>query len=120
MSDYGEGRRRMGTLVYESMVFEFEDRLLAHLQVVIVNKLRRRESFVMPWRVASDAGSGRAAIWLDPSIPLYFEFEGSRIPSINREWLARLGNAAESSVGLVVIGEDGSIPVASRAQHRRQ
>ena len=106
----------MGSLVYESMVFEFEDRLLAHLQVVIVNKLRRGESFVMSWRVSAEVGSGRASLWLHPSIPLYFEFDGSRVPSINREWLARLGNAADSSLGLVVVGEDGAIPAAGRAQ----
>ena len=41
----------MGALVYETMVIPFEDRLLAHLQIVIVNKLRRGESFVMSWRI---------------------------------------------------------------------
>jgi hypothetical protein len=105
----------MGSLVYETMAIPFEDRLLAHLQIVVVNKLRRGESFVMSWRISADLGSGRGAIWLDPSIPLYFEFEGLRPPAINREWLARLGNSADSSRGLVVVGEDGGIPEAGRA-----
>lgn len=105
----------MGSLVYETMVFELDDRLLAHLQIVIVNKLRQGDSFIMSWRVAADGGSGRAAIWLDPSIPLYFEFGGSRPPSINREWLARLRNSADSSLGLVVVGEDGGMPAMGRA-----
>ncbi|MEN2736368.1 ATP-dependent DNA ligase [Microbacterium sp. X-17] len=104
----------MGSLVYESLVFEFDDRLLAHLQVVIVNKLRRGEPFIMSWKVASERGSGRGSIWLDPSTPLYFEFDGSRSPSINREWLARLANAADSTRGLVVEGEDGGNPVVGR------
>jgi hypothetical protein len=105
----------MGALVYDSMVFEFEDRLLAHLQIVIVNKLRRGEPFVMSWRVSAEVGSGREAIWLDPAIPLYFEFDGSRVPAINREWLGRLANSADSSVGLVVVGEDGAVPAAGKA-----
>jgi hypothetical protein len=105
----------MGSLVYESMAFEFDDRLLAHLQIVIVNKLRRGESFVMSWRVSADAGSGRAAIWMHPSLPLYFEFGGSRVPSINREWLGRLANSADSSLGLIVVGEDGTAPEAGKA-----
>lgn len=105
----------MGSLVYDAMVFEFDDRLLAHLQIVIVNKLRRGESFIMSWRAAPEVGSGRGAIWLDPSIALYFEFEGSRVPTINREWLARLANSADSSVGLVVVGEDGNFPAAGKA-----
>lgn len=105
----------MGSLVYESMVIEFEDRLLAHLQIVIVNKLRRVEPFIMSWRIPAEAGSGRAAIWLEPSIPLYFEFTGSRPITINREWLARLANSADSSRGLVVVGEDGGSAEGGRA-----
>jgi len=99
----------MGSLTYDSIVIEFEDRLLAHLQIVIVNKLRRRESFAMSWRDAPEVGDGRSAIWLDPSIPIYFKFDGSRVPSINREWVERLAESAGSSHGLVVMGEDGEL-----------
>ena len=99
----------MGTLTYDSIVIEFEDRLLAHLQIVIVNKLRRRESFTMSWRDAPEVGDGRSAIWLDPGIPVYFKFDGSRVPAINREWVDRLAESAASSHGLVVTGEEGEL-----------
>jgi len=99
----------MGSLTYDSIVIEFEDRLLAHLQIVIVNKLRRRESFAMSWRDSPDVGDGRSAIWLDPSIPIYFKFDGSRVPAINREWVERLAESAAGSHGLVVTGEDGEL-----------
>ena len=99
----------MGTLTYDSIVIEFEDRLLAHLQIVIFNKLRRRESFAMSWRDAPEAGDGRSAIWLDPSIPIYFKFDGSRVPAINRDWVERLAESAASSHGLVVTGEFGDL-----------
>jgi len=99
----------MGTLTYDSTVIEFEDRLLAHLQIVIVNKLRRRESFAMSWRDATEVGDGRSAIWLDPSIPIYFKFDGSRVPSINRDWIDRLSESASGPQGLVVMGEDGEL-----------
>jgi hypothetical protein len=89
------------------MAIEFDDRLLAHLQIVMVNKLRRRESFAMSWRDSVAVGDGRSAIWLDPSIPLYFKFEGSRVPLLDREWIARLAASADSSTGLVVTGADG-------------
>jgi hypothetical protein len=98
----------MGTLTYGSATIEFEDRLLVHLQIVIVNKLRRRESFSMSWRDSTEVGDGRSSIWLDPSIPLYFKFDGSRIPAINQEWLERLSDSASSSTGLIVTDEDGS------------
>jgi hypothetical protein len=99
----------MGTLTYDSIVIEFDDRLLAHLQIVIVNKLRRRESFAMSWRDAPEVGDGRSTIWLDPSIPIYFKFDGSRVPAINRDWVERLSDSAASSHGLVVMGEDGEL-----------
>lgn len=102
-----EGETRMGSLTYDTTVIEFDDRLLAHLQIVIVNKLRRHESFAMSWRDSAEAGEGRSAIWLDPSIPLYFKFDGSRVPAINRDWLERLADSASSSTGLVVSDEDG-------------
>lgn len=99
----------MGSMTYDGIVIHFEDRLLAHLQIVIVNKLRRQESFAMSWRDATDVGDGRSAIWLDPSIPLYFKFEGSRAPSINKGWVDRLAESASGPQGLVVTGEDGEL-----------
>ncbi|MEN0085158.1 MAG: ATP-dependent DNA ligase [Leifsonia sp.] len=97
----------MGKLLYGSMTVEFDDRVLSHLQIVIVNKLRRNESFAMSWRDSSAVGDGRSAIWIDPSIPLYFKFDGSRVPEIDREWLARLSASADSSLGLIVTDEEG-------------
>lgn len=99
----------MGTLTYDAIVIEFDDRLLAHLQIVIVNKLRRRESFAMSWRDSPDVGDGRSTIWLDPAIPIYFKFDGSRMPAINRAWVERLADSAAGPHGLVVTGEDGEL-----------
>lgn len=107
----------MGSLTYDGTVIEFDDRLLAHLQIVIINKLRRHESFAMSWRDSAAVGDGRSAIWLDPSIPLYFKFDGSRVPSIDREWIERLADSAASSTGLLVIDEQGILErPTSRAQ----
>jgi hypothetical protein len=104
----------MGTLTYADVDIEFDDRVLAHLQIVIVNKLRRRESFAMSWRDADDVGDGRSAIWIDPSIPLYFKFDGSRVPSIDREWLTALAESADSSRGLIVMDDHGVPESAGR------
>jgi hypothetical protein len=99
----------MGTLIYDGQAIEFDDRLLAHLQIVIVQKLTRRESFLMSWLNAVSIGDGRTSIWLDHTIPLRFHFLGSRTPEINRDWLERLTGSAASSTGLIVYGEDGSL-----------
>lgn len=102
-----DGGTTVGTLTYDGTTIEFEDRVLAHLHVVIVNKLRRRESFSMSWRDAVETGDGRSAIWLDASIPLYFKFSGSRPPVIDREWIELLAESAAGSSGLIVTDETG-------------
>ncbi|HEV7957276.1 MAG: ATP-dependent ligase [Microbacteriaceae bacterium] len=99
----------MGKLLYgsPSMEIDFDDRALVHLQIVISAKLRRRESFVFSWRDAPDVGDGRSSIWLDPSIPLYFRYFGSRVPAINKDWLDLLTDSANSAGGLHYCDEPG-------------
>lgn len=97
----------MGRLIYgpQGAEFEFDDRLLAHLRVVIVMKFRRRESFTFSWDLESSVGSGRMCLWLDPSIPLQFRFFGSREPALNRAWVDALASVAASSAGLIPVAE---------------
>jgi hypothetical protein len=96
----------MGSLTYDGVVIQFEDRVLTHLQIVIVQKLRKEESFLMSWRDADSVGDGRSSAWIHPSIPLYFKFSGSRVPNINRDWLASLMASANGSQGLIVTSEE--------------
>jgi hypothetical protein len=104
----------MGYLVYDSSTqITFDDRVLAHLEVVIVSKLRRKESFALSWRESPDNGDGRTTVWIDPSIPLRFRYSGSRPPSLDREWMERLAAAAASSTGLIAVDEDGQPAVGS-------
>ena len=97
----------MGTLLYGNpgVVIAFDDRALMHLQIVISTKLRRRESFVFTWNDSTDEGSGRSAIWLDPTSTLYYRYFGSRTPTVNREWIETLMLSANSSGGLVFTAE---------------
>jgi hypothetical protein len=91
---YGDRQRR----------FEIDDRTLAHLQLVISAKLRRRESFFFSFR-DEDASAGRISIWMSPMVPLHFKYYGSRQPAINRRWVEALHAAANSAAGLVVLEE---------------
>ncbi|THG32451.1 ATP-dependent DNA ligase [Glaciibacter flavus] len=97
----------MGILYYGTPAaeFTFDDRVLAHLQVVFSAKLRRHESFFFSWTDGVDLGSGRRALWVSDSIPLYFRFNGSRAPLLNRQWLDELAASAASTQGLV-LGEE--------------
>ncbi|TDW30393.1 ATP-dependent DNA ligase [Cryobacterium psychrophilum] len=96
----------MGKLTYDStLTADFEDRVLAHIQVVIGAKLRRGESFYFSWRDDPKSGDGRSAIWMHPSIPLAYKYFGSRSPRLNRDWIEALMVAANSSGGLQVVTE---------------
>jgi hypothetical protein len=99
----------VGSLTYGRWTVEFDDRLLAHLQLVIVQRLRNQERFAMSWIDGVETGSGRSSIWVHPEGDLCFHFAGSRAPEINEEWVRTLTESARSSRGLIVTTEDGRI-----------
>ncbi|MGO4533457.1 DUF7882 family protein [Leifsonia sp. 2MCAF36] len=95
----------MGYLSLDGRETEFDDRTLAHLHIVIINRLRHGHSFAFSWKDTEAGGGGRNCVWLHPASNLRFHFSTSRTPSINREWLQQLAESAESSRGLVVLPE---------------
>ena len=71
----------MGRFIYDTMAnsVDIDDRTLAHLRIVVMNKLRRTEAFMFDVEVGD--GSGRRSFWMHPSVPLQFHFFGSRQPA---------------------------------------
>jgi hypothetical protein len=108
----------MGTLQYDGVLVEFDDRLLAHLQIVVVAKIRRGESFLMSWRDSSETGNGHSAIWIHPAQNLYFKFSGGRNASINQEWLNQLTDSANSARGMLITKEPHAGAEASNGGSR--
>ncbi len=106
----------MGRLVYGSgeTEIDFDDRVLAHLKVVMVTKLRRDESFLLSWQHGQEDGSGRSSIWVHPAIPLHFRFYGNKQPPLNRAWIEEMMLSANSTGGLRIVPEpeEGSEPAA--------
>lgn len=91
----------MGSLTYDSVTkVDFDDRILAHFQVVIGLKLRRGESFYFSWKDDLSIGGGRTSIWLHPAIALKFKFQGGRSVQINTNWIEELLVQANASGGL--------------------
>ena len=105
----------MGSLTYDRVVVEVDDRILAHLQLVIVQKLRRGESFLLSWQDSPSVGSGRSSVWLNQAIPLYFKYVSGHAAPLNRQWIEELSRSANSAQGLVIVSEAGSLPVATLA-----
>lgn len=99
----------MGKLIYDgSISAEFDDRVLAHLQVVIGSKLRRGESFHFTWR---DDPNGRTIVWLHPRISVVYRFYGGKPPALNRAWVDALMVTANSTAGLHVMSEPNDYAV---------
>lgn len=96
----------MGKFIYDSITkTEFEDRLLAHLQVVIVTKARRAESFIFTWSDDISVGGGRTTVYIHPHASLQFKYHGSRPPQLNPAWVQALTFNANSSRGLYIVRE---------------
>ncbi|HEV7812628.1 MAG TPA: hypothetical protein VGO99_06655 [Leifsonia sp.] len=97
----------MGKLIYGSLGthIELDDRTLAHLKFVIIMKLRRDEKFTLSWQHGQEGGGGRTSIWIHPTIPLQFEFNGGKPPQLNKTWIEELMTSANSTGGLQVLAE---------------
>ncbi|MBN9202083.1 MAG: ATP-dependent DNA ligase [Microbacterium sp. SCN 70-18] len=105
----------MGTFIYENQLrMEFEDRALAHLQIVTGNKLRRREPFFFTWKTDLSLGGGRVTVWVHPQSTLVFRFHGSRTPTLNRDWVEALMFTANTPSGLYRVPEP-QVPLGDTA-----
>jgi hypothetical protein len=103
----------MGHLHYGTRpeIITFDDRLLWHIKLVILAKLRRRESFSFSWRRADD--NGLDCVWLHPHCDLVFKFDSDSEPEVNHSWLEALMHSANTTGGMHVIPE----PPKNTPQH---
>jgi hypothetical protein len=83
----------------------FHDRVLAHLQIVIGTKLRRREGFFLNWHDHENVEAVQTSVWIDPSIPLGFTYDSDAAPEVNRSWLEVLITSSNSAAGLRLTDE---------------
>jgi hypothetical protein len=96
----------VGKFIYDSSIkVEFEDRLLAHLQAVIMAKVRRGESFPFTWKDDISIGGGRTTVYVHPHVSMVFKYHGSRNPQLSNSWLHALTYNANSGRGLYVVPE---------------
>jgi hypothetical protein len=112
MGHNGEGfnpkdEKQMGKLVYgpSGSTFSLDDRILAHLQSVVIAKLRRGESFVLNLDPGRGMGQGRRTVWVQPSLFLEFRYDGGRQPALDRGWVEQLMNGANSAAGLNIAAD---------------
>ena len=90
----------MGRLIYtQDSSYDIDDRILAHLRVVMMNKLRRREGFMLQMPTT---GGGRSSIWISPTRALLMQFYGGRAPQLDRELIDKMMHDASSADGLTL------------------
>jgi hypothetical protein len=94
-----KGTSHVGKFLYNAGEFSFDmdDRVLAHLRVVFMNKLRRNEPFMFQ---IPDANVGSRSMWVHAAIPISFAFSGGRNPAIDTRWIDHLMHEASGPNGL--------------------
>ncbi len=96
----------MGKFIYDGAYkVDFDDRVLAHLQVVIGNKLRRGESFHFSWKDDPSIGDGRTTVWVHPRASIVYKYYGGRRPTLNLTWIDALSDVANTPGGLYLLPE---------------
>jgi hypothetical protein len=107
----------VGKLLYNSGEFPFDidDRVLAHLRIVFMNKLRRGEPFM--FQVPDPNGIGTRSVWINAAVPLSFAFSGSRTPSIDYRWVDELMSEANSPNGLTYATHPAYLAVEGHGAH---
>lgn len=93
----------MGTLHYGSppVSFPIDDRTLAHVELVVVAKLRRSENFAF----SIDAvDGGRQTLWISTAATIRFEYD-EIVHEINRMWLEELIDSANTTAGMRLVPE---------------
>jgi hypothetical protein len=107
----------LGTLKYDGTTVDFPDQVLAHIEIVVVQKLRRQEAFFLSWH-ESEGGGGRTGIWMHPAALVTFHYASREPAEIDRDWVARLLAAASSTAGMFVTDSDGhALPASDQQKH---
>lgn len=96
----------MGRFLYGTdTAATFDDRTLAHLQAVILTKVRRGEGFLFSWSDDMSTGGGRTGVHLHANSTLAFRYTRSETVTLNPAWLQVLTEAANSGTGLYLVPE---------------
>lgn len=98
----------MGRLIYDSgSEFEFDDRTLVHLQLMITAKLRRGEAFAFTFTSMAEGSPTRTALWMNSALALEYSYAAPAAEQLNRTWVDLLMESAHSAGGLELSEEPG-------------
>ncbi|PSL39224.1 hypothetical protein CLV49_2858 [Labedella gwakjiensis] len=108
----------MGSFISADWALRMDDRVLTHLEYVVIQQFRRGEGFVLTWVDGGANGGIERSLWLSPSTAVGFEFESPDPVPLELAWIAALSAAAGSVEGLRIVDADGrDVPVATEPLH---
>jgi hypothetical protein len=101
----------MGRLAYGAIprTIAIDDRLLAHIEVVVLSRLRRNNAFALRWTEAGER-LGRRTIWIHQATDLTFEYDQAEQGELDRELLDQLAKAADSNAGINLRTDASEVP----------
>jgi len=101
----------MGILVFDDREIAVDDRALVHLQIVIIDKFRRKEKFSMSLRSEGHV----VTMWMTSTMSVQFVYADRRRPHVNRAWLEALADVVGMTGTLVLVAEPAEQPVVESA-----
>lgn len=99
----------MGVFQCGDITVPFEDRALAHLQVVITGKLRRHEPLLLT-HLNVEKGS-RVTVWVHPAQLVAFHYDQAAMPALNRHWVRQMTEHLEETGALQLLDEQTDVAV---------
>jgi hypothetical protein len=93
----------MGKLTYGAIQREIvmDDNLLAHIEVVVLSRLRRNNAFALRWTETVEGSTDvRRTIWVHQGSDLYFEYETPTQGELDHQLLDKLAKSADSNAGI--------------------
>jgi hypothetical protein len=102
----------VGRLAYGAIprTISIDDRLLAHIEVVVLSRLRRNNAFALRWTEAGGEQPGRRTIWIHQGTDLCFEYDAAEQGELDRELLDQLAKAADSNGGINLRTDAREVP----------
>jgi len=94
----------MGTLFYggDRTPIRIDDRILAHLRVVVTAKMRRGEGFLLSWTDSVTIGDGRSSVWLNARTDLHYKFDGVKEVKLDPALLEQLNVESIQARGIEI------------------
>lgn len=94
----------MGTLIYSTTRYWFDDRMLAHIRAAVILLLQQHEGFMLNWTLGPEQGYGRRSVWVSRQTPLTFAFNEAHAHPVDRTLVNSLVASSRSAEGMQVPG----------------